>query len=179
MGHAHSEITERSVPRRIKYELRAAREWFKEKGDAFFCDIVRQEEKKGKRIGMCKATTTHLCPYASRVPFEIGCCIGATIIFRNSKGRLGSPAVGGAPGRVLRRLEKVTPHIIWWFTLRPALGARRASLPVWKTLADDFHWHIEIFFRLSRPRAVHSIKETTSMHVLPEQAAEQLRGRSN
>ena len=50
-SHAHSEVTGTIfVPRRIKYELRAAREWFKEKERCVFCDIVRQEEKKGKRI---------------------------------------------------------------------------------------------------------------------------------
>ena len=49
--HSHSQVTATSfVPRRIKYELRASREWFREKERCVFCDIVRQEEKQGKRI---------------------------------------------------------------------------------------------------------------------------------
>src|SRR5713226_2856547 len=49
-GHAHSEVTATLfVPRRVKYELKASHEWFKEKERCVFCDIVRQEEKQGKR----------------------------------------------------------------------------------------------------------------------------------
>ena len=46
-AHAHSEITGTIfVPRRIKYELRASREWFKEKERCVFCDILAQEERQ-------------------------------------------------------------------------------------------------------------------------------------
>ena len=49
--HAHSQLTATIfVPRRIKYELNSAHEWFKDKERCIFCDMVRQEEKQGKRI---------------------------------------------------------------------------------------------------------------------------------
>ena len=70
--HAHSEVTATIfVPRRIKYELGAAHEWFKDRERCVFCDIVRQEEKQGKRIVDVQGDYYALCPYASRVPFEI------------------------------------------------------------------------------------------------------------
>jgi len=67
--HAHSEVTGTIfVPRRIKYELaRGRREWFKEKERCVFCDIVRQEERKGTRIVDVQGDYYALCPYASRV----------------------------------------------------------------------------------------------------------------
>src|SRR5712692_6031690 len=50
-SHVHSQVTATIfVPRRIKYELNSAHEWFKDKERCIFCDTVRQEEKQGKRI---------------------------------------------------------------------------------------------------------------------------------
>ena len=48
--HAHSQVTATIfVPRRIKYELSSAHEWFKDKERCIFCDMVRQDEKQGKK----------------------------------------------------------------------------------------------------------------------------------
>jgi len=45
----------------------------------------------------------------------------------------------------------------------------------WKTLADDYHWHIEIMPILEKRSKSYSIKEVYFNSFLPEQAAEQLR----
>ena len=45
----------------------------------------------------------------------------------------------------------------------------------WKTLAEDFHWHIEILPITEKRSKSYSIKEVYFNAVLPEQAAEQLR----
>ena len=45
----------------------------------------------------------------------------------------------------------------------------------WKTLAEDFHWHIEILPILEKRSKSYSIKEVYFNSLLPEQAAEQLR----
>ena len=71
-SHAHSQITATIfVPRRIKYELNAAHEWFKERERCIFCDVVRQEEKQGTRIVDVQGEYYAICPYASRVPYEV------------------------------------------------------------------------------------------------------------
>ena len=70
--HAHSQVTATVfVPRRIKYELKASHEWYKERERCIFCDVVRQEEKQGKRIVDVQGEYYALCPYASRVPYEM------------------------------------------------------------------------------------------------------------
>ena len=67
-AHAHSQITATIfVPRRLKYELSASHEWYKEKERCIFCDMVRQEEKLGKRIVDVQGEYYALCPYAPRV----------------------------------------------------------------------------------------------------------------
>ena len=50
--HAHSQITATTfVPRRIFYELRSAREWFRDRERCVFCDILRQEMRQAKAHG--------------------------------------------------------------------------------------------------------------------------------
>ena len=69
--HPYSQVTATMfVPRRILYELRAARTWFAEKERCVFCDILRQEERQGKRMVDTQGEYVAFCPYASRVPFE-------------------------------------------------------------------------------------------------------------
>ena len=70
-SHAHSQITATTfVPRRILYELRAAREWFRERERCVLCDIFSQEIRQQKRVVDTVGDYYAFCPYASRVPFE-------------------------------------------------------------------------------------------------------------
>jgi len=99
MAHAHSQLTATIfVPRRIKYELSSAHEWFKDKERCIFCDTVRQEEKQGKRIVDVQGDYYALCPYASRVPYEIWLMHRRIIICSNSRGRVRIASIGGAIG---------------------------------------------------------------------------------
>ncbi len=176
--HAHSEVTATIfVPRRIKYELGAAHEWFKDRERCVFCDIVRQEEKQGKRIVDVQGDYYALCPYASRVPFEIW------LLHRRHNHLFEQPRPGSNRrqlaallGRVLRRLEKIAPAFHLVVHTAPNTRNKKGELSgYWKTLADDYHWHIEIMPILERRSKSYSIKEVYFNAVLPELAAEQLR----
>jgi UDPglucose--hexose-1-phosphate uridylyltransferase len=176
--HAHSEVTATIfVPRRIKYELTAAHEWFKDRERCVFCDIVRQEEKQGKRIVDVQGDYYALCPYASRVPFEIW------LLHRRHNHLFEQPRPGSnrrqlaaLMGRVLRRLEKIAPSFHLVVHTAPNTRSKKGELAgYWKTLADDYHWHIEILPILEKRSKSYSIKEVYFNASLPEQAAEQLR----
>jgi UDPglucose--hexose-1-phosphate uridylyltransferase len=176
--HAHSEVTATIfVPRRIKYELSAAHEWFKDRERCVFCDIVRQEEKQGKRIIDVQGDYYALCPYASRVPFEIW------LLHRRHNHLFEQPRPGSNRrqlaallGRVLRRLEKIAPAFHLVVHTAPNTRSKKGELAgYWKTLADDYHWHIEIMPILEKRSKSYSIKEVYFNATLPEQAAEQLR----
>ncbi|HYK40300.1 MAG TPA: hypothetical protein VEU98_09745 [Candidatus Eremiobacteraceae bacterium] len=176
--HAHSEVTGTIfVPRRIKYELRASREWYREKERCVFCDIVRQEEKNGKRIVDVQGDYYALCPYAARVPYEIW------LLHRRHNHQFEQPRPGSNRrqlaallGRVLRRLDKfaLAYHLV--VHTAPNTRSKKGELAgYWKTLPDDFHWHIEILPIVESKSKSYSIKETYFNAVLPEQAAEYLR----
>src|SRR5271167_1491543 len=177
--HAHSEVTATIfVPRRIKYELHAAHEWFKDRERCVFCDIVRQEEKQGKRIVDVQGDYYALCPYASRVPFEVW------VLHRRHNHLFEQPRPGSNRrqlaallGRVLRRLEKIAPAFHLVVHTAPNTRNKKGELAgYWKTLAEDYHWHIEIMPILEKRSKSYSIKEVYFNAELPEQAAAHLRG---
>ena len=176
--HAHSQITATIfVPRRIKYELSAAHEWFREKERCIFCDTVRQEEKLGKRIVDVQGDYYALCPYASRVPYEIWLMHRQhNHLFEQPKPGTNRRQLAALLGRVLRRLEKVAPAFHLVVHTAPSTKSKKGELAgYWKTLADDFHWHIEILPIVEKRSKSYSIKEVYFNVELPEQAAEHLR----
>jgi UDPglucose--hexose-1-phosphate uridylyltransferase len=79
-------------------------------------------------------------------------------------------------GRVLRRLEKVASAYHLVVHTAPNTRNKKGELAgYWKTLAEDFHWHIEILPIVEKRSKSYSIKEVYFNGVLPEQAAERLR----
>ena len=177
-SHAHSQVTATIfVPRRIKYELNSANEWFRERERCIFCDVVRQDEKNGKRIVDVQGDYYALCPYASRVPYEMW------LLHRKHNHLFEQPRPGSnrrqlaaLMGRVLRRLEKVAPAFHMVVHTAPNTRSKKGELAgYWKTLADDFHWHIEILPILEKRSKSYSIKEVYFNAMMPEAAAAALR----
>jgi len=176
--HAHSEIAATMfVPRRLKYELSSSHEWFRDKERCIFCDLVRQEERQGKRIVDVQGDYYALCPYSSRVPYEVW------VLHRRHNHLFEQPRPGSNRrqlaallGRVLRRLEKIAPAYHLVVHTAPNTRSKKGELAgYWKTLADDFHWHIEILPILEKRSKSYSIKEVYFNAVFPETAAAELR----
>jgi UDPglucose--hexose-1-phosphate uridylyltransferase len=79
-------------------------------------------------------------------------------------------------GRVLRRLEKVAPAYHLVVHTAPGTQNKKGEMAgYWKTLADDYHWHIEILPIVEKRSKSYSIKEIYFNAELPEQAAATLR----
>ena len=176
--HSHSQITATTfVPRRILYELRAAREWFRDKERCVFCDILRQEGKAKKRLVDTQGDYTAFCPYAARVPYEIW------ILPRRHNHRFEAPHPGenrrnlaALLGRVIRRLSKITQNYHMVVHTAPNTLQRKGEMgEYWKTLPGDYHWHIEILPIVETRSKSYSIKEVYFNALLPEQAAARLR----
>jgi UDPglucose--hexose-1-phosphate uridylyltransferase len=176
--HAHSQITATTfVPRRILYELRAAREWYRDKERCVFCDILRQEERQRKRIVDSVGDYVAFCPYASRVPFE------TWIIPRTHNHLFETPALlenrrnlAALLGRILRRLSQVGAGYHLVLHTAPTGTQRKGEMSdYWKTIAVDYHWHIEILPIVETRSKSYSIKEVYFNGRTPEDAAEHLR----
>jgi UDPglucose--hexose-1-phosphate uridylyltransferase len=176
--HAYSQVTATMfVPRRILYELRSARMWYAEKERCVFCDIVRQEEKQGQRIVDTQGDYVAFCPYASRVPYEVWVMRRKhNHLFEQPGAHSNRRNLAALLGRILRRLTQVSDS--YHLVLHTAPNAIRAKGEVsnhWSTIAEDFHWHIEILPIVEQRSKSYSIKEVYFNALLPEQAAEKLR----
>jgi UDPglucose--hexose-1-phosphate uridylyltransferase len=176
--HSHSQVTATTfVPRRVLYELRAAREWFREHDRCVFCDILRQEVRQGKRIVDGQGDYVAFCPYASRVPYEFWLMPRR----HNHLFEVASPGenrrnLASLLGRTIRRLRQVTMayHLVL-HTAPNTIQRKGEMLDYWKTIADDYHWHFEVMPIIEGRNKSYSIKEVYFNALLPEQAAEQLR----
>jgi UDPglucose--hexose-1-phosphate uridylyltransferase len=176
--HPHSEITATSfVPRRIIYELRAARAWYADKERCVFCDIVRQEVRRGRRLVDSQGDYVALCPYASRVPFEVWLMSRQhNHLFEQPSPKANRHDLAMLLGRTLRRIGRVTGSYHMVLHTAPTTADKRGAIKeYWKTLAEDYHWHIEILPILEKVKRSYSIKEVYFNSLLPEEAAERLR----
>ena len=176
--HAHSQITATTfVPRRILYELRAAREWYRDRERCVFCDILRQEIRQTKRVVDNAGDYYAFCPYASRVPYEVW------IMPKTHDHQFEFPHPGenrrnlaNLLGRTLRRLLKFSEsyHMVV-HTAPNTLQTKGELSEYWRTIAGDYHWHIEILPIVQQRSKSYSIKEIYFNGTLPEEAAEDLR----
>jgi UDPglucose--hexose-1-phosphate uridylyltransferase len=176
--HSYSQIMATPfVPRRILYELRAARAWYVEKERCVFCDIVRQEERQGKRIVDTEGEYVALCPYASRVPYEVWILNRKhNHLFEQPLAESNRSHLAAILGRMLRRLRQVAPAYHLVIHTAPNTSQRKGEMSAyWKTIAEDYHWHLEILPIVETRSKSYSIKEAYFNALMPEQAAEKLR----
>ena len=62
--HPNSQLTATTfVPRRVLYELRAGRDYFKAKERCVFCDIISQELQQNQRVIEVRGDFVAFCPY--------------------------------------------------------------------------------------------------------------------
>ncbi len=178
-SHAHSQITATPfIPRRMVYELRAARAHYQAKERCVFCDIVQQEETLGTRVVEATANYLALCPFAVRVPYELWILprYHAASYEQDIAGRPGDvPELAGILQRSLARLQHVTDTFHMVLHTTPNTSTQRGVTVQWITLPDDYHWHIEILPIAERRTRSYSIKEVYYSPVSPERAAEELR----
>ena len=176
--HAHSQLTATTfVPRRILYELRSAREWYRERERCVFCDILWQEIRQSKRIVDSAGNYYALCPYAARVPYE------TWIMPKTHNHQFEAPQVSENRrhlatllGRTLRRLLQVSNsyHMVV-HTAPNTLQTKGELSEYWRTIEGDYHWHFEILPIVDQQSKSYSIKEVYFNETLPEMAAERLR----
>jgi UDPglucose--hexose-1-phosphate uridylyltransferase len=162
----------------VLYELRAARDYFENKERCVFCDILAQEERQGLRILEIRGDYAAFCPYAPRVPYE------TWIIPRSHEAsfeRSGSSRVGSLTDlaillrRTLKRIRSITESFHLVLHTSPNSYHQSGTLGYWKTLDDDYHWHIEILPVLEARAKSYTFKEVYYSPVTSETAVKRLR----
>jgi UDPglucose--hexose-1-phosphate uridylyltransferase len=166
------------VPRRVLYELRAGRDYFEQKERCVFCDIISQEEQQNQRVVEIRGDFLAFCPYAPRVPYETWILprTHEAAFERSALGRLGSMSdMAALLRRTLQRIRTVTEDFHLVLHTSPNTFYRSQSLGYWKTIDDDYHWHIEIMPILVSKNRSYTFKEVYYSPVSSETAVARLR----
>ena len=177
--HPTSQLTATTfVPRRVLYELRAGREYFSQKERCVFCDILAQEEQSAVRVVETRGDYIATCPFAPRVPYETWLL---PRVHESSFERmaLSKPGVlrdlAALLRRTLTRIRNITEDFHMVVHTSPNTLHRSEVLDYWRTIDDDYHWHIEILPILDKKSKSYTFKEVYFTPVTSETAARRLR----
>ncbi|HEX8713538.1 MAG TPA: hypothetical protein VF730_16795, partial [Terracidiphilus sp.] len=176
--HPSVELTATTfVPRRVLYELRAGRDYFEQKERCVFCDIVSQEERQNKRLLEIRGDYIAFCPYAPRVPYETWILPRSheAAFERSALGRGNMSDLATLLRHTLQRIRTVTEEFHLVLHTSPNTLHPSQSLGYWKTLDDDYHWHIEIMPILQSKNKSYTFKEVYYSPVSSEAAVARLR----
>ncbi len=176
--HPSSQLTATTfVPRRVLYELRAGRDYYAQKERCVFCDIISQELQQNRRILEIRGDFVAMCPYAPRVPYETW-LVPRTHEAAFERSGLTRPGIlrdlGVLLRRTLQRIRTITEDFHLVLHTSPNTLHRSESLGYWKTIDDDYHWHIEILPILASKAKSYTFKEVYYSSVTSELAVRRL-----
>jgi len=178
-AHPNSQLTATTfVPRRVLYELRASREYFKQKERCVLCDIINQELSQNERVLELRGDFVAFCPYAPRGPYETWIMPrtheAAFERFGLNRGGL-LRELAALLRRTLQRIRAITEEFHLVLHTSPNSLHPSASLGYWKTLDEDYHWHIEILPIVEAKSKSYTFKEVYYSPVSSETAVKRLR----
>jgi UDPglucose--hexose-1-phosphate uridylyltransferase len=158
----------------VRRKLNECREYYQYKRRCLYCDIVRQELLAEDRLIRATEQFVLLVPYAARLPFE-------TWILPRQHACAYERAL--TPDLVLDLAELLSGYFkavgrglgdpSFEMTLFTAPNQQAKVLPgEWATIADDYHWHLEVSVAPERATRVGGIYVNETP---PEEAAARLR----
>ncbi len=149
--HARSQLIATPVtPKRVKEELLGARRYFEYKERCIFCDIMKQELAEGDRIVLDHPDFVVLTPFASRFPFELWLLPKEHSPDFGTISRDKVASLASVLKQTMGRLGVALNDPPYNYILHTAPFRVSRKGGYWKTLDDDYHWHIEIMPRLIR-----------------------------
>ena len=129
----------------VREELKAARDHYARKQRCLYCDILYQERREGERVVERTPCFVAYTPYGARRPYETW-IVPVTHRHRFEDVPPREMAdLAGALQTTMRRLHAVQPEAPVELALHTAPnGSMRLREDEWRTLADDYHWHLEL-----------------------------------
>ncbi len=178
LDHPHAQIIATPItPRAVRDELDSSLSYHQVKERCLLCDLIAQEIEDGRRLVNLTDDFVVFAPYASRFPFEL------LLAPRRHQHEFGLapdsllPSFAAAMSDALKRLRTVLKRAPYNFVLHTAPNTN--VLPrrnyYFNTLEYDWHWHVEIFPRVTR---VAGFEWGSGLHINPtppEDAARWLR----
>ncbi len=161
------------VPAQMKGELKGSARYFSYKERCVFCDYIRQEKKARRRIICQNERAFAVSPYAACFPYE------AWVLPTTHLADFGRAAWEDLEGvaAILKRLAGAMMKVEGsrGYNIEVHTAPFRKPKPgAWKTIDQDYHWHLKIRPRL---KLLNGLRESGSFHlnpVMPEEAARTL-----
>jgi UDPglucose--hexose-1-phosphate uridylyltransferase len=150
ISHSISQLMALSVtPRSLKTRLMVARDYFALKERCLYCDVLQQELRDRRRVIAENDDFVTFAPFASRFPFEMGVFpkSHSSAFSRISPGQIENLA------RILRDVLQKLDRTLGGPPYNSSLQDRpflRPRAGYWKTIDDDFHWHLQILPQIVR-----------------------------
>ena len=176
LEHSHSQLIATPVtPKRVKEELTGAMRYYEFKRRCVFCDIIKQESRLTReRLVYENESFVVISPFAARVPYEMWVVPKLHSCDFTSVTDIECSKLSNALKQVLMRLRIALDDPPLNFLIHTA-PFRRPRAGYWGTIQHDFHWHLEIIPRMTRPAGFEEGSGFYINPMLPEEAAEVLR----
>jgi UDPglucose--hexose-1-phosphate uridylyltransferase len=159
------------VPRSLRLKHAVATDYYDRCSKCLYCVLLEDELALGERVIAENEYYAAIAPYASRIPFETWILPKA---HQSSFGRA-EPALF----RPLAELLKNVLTSLYRSLENPDFNLTVNTAPRGDEDKRYFLWHIEILPRLTRPAGFELGSGMSINTVMPEQAAEALRGMKN
>ena len=177
IAHAHSQlIATPIIPTAIVQELNSSRSHFRHRERCLFCDVIRQEKRLAERICLETDRYLALAPFAATSPFE------TWILPKEHRHDFALAAddelrdLAAVLRDFLRRIRVLLDDPPFNIVLHTAPNPHpRPGRPdFWTTIEYDYHWHLEIVPRITRPAGFERGSGYTVNPTPPEEAARYL-----
>ena len=169
--HPHAQIVASSVvPFLVRNKLYEGQRYFDAYNRCVYCDMINYEREQGDRIILENEHFIALAPYASGVPYEM------LLLPRHHHATFGT--IGDDE---LQDLASVLQNLLarlWRLLDDPDYNFVIDTAPRHMALVPFYHWHLEVYPRLTTP-AGFEIGSGIGINVVePERAAAELRATS-
>jgi UDPglucose--hexose-1-phosphate uridylyltransferase len=150
LEHSHSQLIAIPItPINVKNELQSSLDYYKKNDRCLFCDYIEYEKNEKVRVLIENKSMIAIAPYASRFPYEL-------MIFPKNHssdyiniGKKEIEDLADILKNILKRFETNINNPPYNLMLHTA-PLRYPVDGYWETIEEDYHWHFEIFPRLTR-----------------------------
>ena len=155
------------VPSEVRSELVAAEQLYQRHRDCFFCQVIADERSHRQRFVIESRRFIAVCPYASRMPYEMWVLPRQHMSHFESQSDDALVELAEFLQGLICRLESVHGHLAYNYFIHTA--------PFDTSPLPHYHWHVEIFPRLTTTAGFEWGAGYYINPVPPEQAASILR----
>ncbi len=168
LEHPHSQIIATPlVPLRVRNQLEETQRYSANMGTCVFCDILKEEQKDGRRLVMETEHFVAFEPFASRSPFE------TWILPKRHQSVFGAIHLNE-----LQDMAKILRDVLYKIHTglkNPDYNLILQSAPTKEDDVDYYHWYIRIVPRLTTPAGFEMGTGIYITTAYPEETAEFLR----